>query len=148
MQVRKFIRHPAGVPIEIRIAAAAARPRAPDLRRVLDVSLGGIAFDFFHVLETGSLVALRIPSVRPVFESVARVVWCRPGANGYKVGAEFVDAHDEFRVRMVAQVCHIEEYRRRMREQEHRELSADDAAREWIEKYASDFPHSGIDDIA
>jgi hypothetical protein len=142
MDMRRFIRHPAGIPIEIRMCAPGSEPRVPDLRRVLDVSLGGIAFQFFHALERGSNVLLRIPSVRPVFESVARVVWCRPSEDGFTVGVEFLHAHDEFRARMVEQVCQIETYRQRILKEERRALSADDAAREWITKFADQFPLS------
>lgn len=145
--MRKFFRHPVDVPIEVRLSEPGRRTQAPDLRRVLDVSLGGIAFDFFHALESGAIVALRIPAVRPAFESAARVVWCRPYGNGYRVGAEFLDAHDDFRIRMVEQVCQIESYRRQIRASEQRELSPDEAAREWIEKFAAHYPQTGTDEL-
>ena len=41
---------------------------------------------------------------------------------------------------MIEQVCHIEHYRKEVMLREGRELSAQEAAREWISKYAGDFP--------
>lgn len=140
--MRRFIRHPTGIPIEVRVNGSVALP-VPDLRRVLDVGLGGIAFEFFHALEPGATIVLRIPAVRPPFESVARVVWCRPAGRGFRVGAEFLHEQDEFRARMVEQVCEIERYRQRVREDDQRELSAEEAAQEWIEKFAARFPRAG-----
>ena len=148
--MRRFIRHPSGIPIEIRVAgvADAAQPADAGAPHALNVSQGGIALRFFHDLPVGSLVLLRIPSVRPVFESTARVVWCRPAAMGFEIGAEFLDARDEFRARMVEQVCQIENYRRRALREEHRELSADEAALEWIAQFAAAFPPAGTDEVS
>ncbi len=56
------------------------------------------------------------------------------------MGVQFLDASDAFRVRMVEQVCAIEEYRRQQVEEEGRELSREEAAREWIATYGSRFP--------
>jgi hypothetical protein len=44
---------------------------------------------------------------------------------------------------MVEQVCHIETYRRTVAGTEGRELSAEQAALEWIAKFAASFPDPG-----
>jgi hypothetical protein len=41
---------------------------------------------------------------------------------------------------MVEQVCHIEEYKQAMLRIEQRKLTSQQAAREWIDKYAAQFP--------
>jgi hypothetical protein len=41
---------------------------------------------------------------------------------------------------MVEQICHIEHYKREVAEREGRELSGQQAAKEWIAKYAASFP--------
>jgi hypothetical protein len=145
--MRRFIRHPTSIPIEIRTTVAPDAPQAYERDAVLDVSLEGLAFHFFDVLDPGSIVLLRIPFVDPVFESFARVVWCHASEPGYKVGAEFLKAQDDFRVRMVEQVCHIESYRQQVRAEEHRELTTEEAAMEWIAKFAAQFPQGQSDDI-
>ena len=45
-----------------------------------------------------------------------------------------------FAVRMIEQVCHIEQYRQQVSKKEGRELSRDGAALEWITQHAALFP--------
>jgi hypothetical protein len=42
---------------------------------------------------------------------------------------------------MVEQLLHIESYRREIEQQEGRPLTTEEAAREWIGRYASSFPN-------
>ena len=44
---------------------------------------------------------------------------------------------------MVEQVCYIESYKKVVYETEGRQLTTEEAAMEWIRKYASQFPGSG-----
>jgi hypothetical protein len=134
---RRFIRHTADVPIEVR-----AVPGAPGVvQQGTNVSEGGLAFVSDACLDADVPIEVRIPEVDPPFEAQAKVVWCRPEEDGrYLVGVQFLDAKDEFKARMVEQVCTIEKYRKDVLEQEGRELSAQDAATEWITRYAGKFP--------
>jgi hypothetical protein len=123
--MRQFIRHPLDVPIEIRTDS-----RLPaGAFHTQDISLGGLA------------VHSDVP-VEPAFEARARVAWCRPhrGGAGHEVGVSFLDPEDVFRARMVAQICYIEDYRRSIARAEGRDLSSEEAAGEWIAKYAHKFP--------
>ena len=141
--MRQFIRHPTEIPIQIR--RDRRRPAAaPSMR---NVSLGGLAFQSQTDLEPGSIVLLRIPLVRPQFSARARVVWCSAANGAFEVGAEFLDVEDAYRGRMVEQVCHIEQYRRDVSKKEGRRLTAEEAAAEWIAKYASQFPETGPEDV-
>lgn len=133
---RRFIRHTADVPIEVRTVSATS-PR-PHTGR--DVSEGGLSFRSDEALPVGSLIEIRIPTVDPPFVAQARVVWVRSEAGQHCIGAEFLDAAAAFRVRMVEQICAIEQFRGRLREEEGRELTREEAAREWIRRYAGRFP--------
>jgi hypothetical protein len=133
---RRFIRHTADVPIEVR-----AVPGAPGVvQQGMNVSEGGLAFVSDSCPSVDDVIELRIPDVDPPFEAHARVVWCRPEDGKFLVGAQFLDASDAFKARMVEQVATIEKYRKDVLESEGRELSAQDAAAEWITKYAGRFP--------
>jgi hypothetical protein len=44
---------------------------------------------------------------------------------------------------MVEQVCYIENYKKMVYQTEGRQLTTEEAAMEWIGKYASQFPGSG-----
>lgn len=133
-EVRQFIRHPADIPIQITAAHGRLRSRSRNLGN------GGLALKTRQALEPGQVVELLIAIVRPAFKTQASVVWCRTRDAGFEVGVEFLASDALYRARMVEQVCHIESYRARIRESEGRELTADQAAMEWIAKYASDFP--------
>lgn len=139
--MRQFIRHPAEIPIAVRREEGDAQA-AP---RTRNVSLGGLAFRSAQRLEPGTVVEVEIPFVLSGFKTTARVVWCSPRDGAFELGVEFLDAEDAFRARMVEQVCHIEEYRRAVARTEGRTLSAEEAAREWIAKYASGFPDPGTE---
>ncbi len=136
VDARAFIRHPGAVPIEVEADGAGPIPAL----HMENVSRGGLCFCSPVPLEVGSVVRLRIPHVRPPFETDARVAWSRPSGDEHDVGVRFLTASDAFRARMVEQVCHIEAYRQRVRHEEGREIDGAQAAREWIERYAEDFP--------
>jgi hypothetical protein len=145
--MRQFMRHPANITIEV----SAGFQLDHAVRQSHNVGLGGLAFQSDRPLARGSIIELRIPLVSPAFETRARVVWCRASDQGYDLGVEFLDATDAFRARMVEQICHIEDYRNGVYRTEGRELTAEQAAREWIGKYASQFPAdegSGADEAA
>lgn len=139
--MRQFIRHPTEIPIQIR----RDRRRVAAAPEMLNVSLGGLAFLSQADLEPGSIVLLRIPFVRPQFSSRARVVWCSAANGAYEVGVEFLDVEDAYRGRLVEQICHIEQYRRDVLKSEGRPLTSEEAAAEWIARYASGFPDTGPD---
>ncbi|MBW3569940.1 MAG: PilZ domain-containing protein [Gemmatimonadetes bacterium] len=132
---REFIRHTADVPIEVRTVQGEQA-----VATGLNVSHGGLAFVSKLCPAEGTTLEIAIPDVDPPFHAQARVAWCRPEADAFLVGVEFLDSTDAFRARMVEQVCTIERYRQQVRDQEGRELSTHDAAAEWIRKYAGRFP--------
>lgn len=134
-RVRKYIRHPSDIPIEVEV------DEHHEQKDILNnISSGGLSFQSATALEQGTVITLRIPSVQPPFETRARVSWCRPGHGGWDVGVELLEQDQVYRVRMVEQVCHIEHYKREIRDKEGRVLSGEQAAREWIERYAETFP--------
>jgi hypothetical protein len=133
---RKFIRHTAGVPIEVRPVDG----RSARVQESVNVSAGGLSFVSETDFAPETVLLVRISEVDPPFEAHARVAWTRPEDQGFCIGVQFLDASDAFRARMVEQVCSIERYRCEVEEDEGRTLSAPDAAAEWIRKYAGRFP--------
>ncbi|MFQ5518994.1 MAG: PilZ domain-containing protein [Mariprofundus sp.] len=128
---RQFIRHPVNVPIQI-------SPQSDDeLQHISmsDVGEGGIAFLTNVAFENGVVLRIAVP---PQFEASCIVCWRRLVGDQFEVGVKFLDEESRFRVRMVEQVCHIEDYRKQAAK-EGRALSAQESAQEWISKYAADF---------
>ena len=131
------MRHPATIPIEV-----TSDPDHPlDTSRLQDVSHGGLCYRAGERRRPGEAVCIRIPLITEDFMTPGRVVWCRPDGDGFLIGVEFLHADDAYRARMIEQLCHIEAYRRNLLEDEGRELSSEQAAIEWIERYAQDFPN-------
>jgi hypothetical protein len=135
--MRSFIRHPTGIPIEISLEG---QPRKHE--PLQNVSRGGVCFKYPEAVPVGSNIIVRIVLTSPPFELRCQVSWCLADGPAWQVGVEFLDPDDLFRTRMVEQICHIEQYRRSVREREGRALSSHEAALEWIERYADAFPFS------
>lgn len=135
---REFIRHTVHVPLKVERLGDSA----PTDGEGVNVSHGGLAFQSPDCPEVGEILRLEIDSVDPPFDGQARVAWCRPEADEYLVGVQFLDPQAAFQSRMVQQVCSIENYRNEVERREGRELSAQEAAAEWVEKFAGRFPDS------
>jgi hypothetical protein len=135
--MRQFIRHPVDIPIEVSVTGHIASEIMP---HASDLGSGGLSFHFHQYIEPGTLVSIKIPYTKPAFETDAKVVWCRNRSNGTELGVEFLCADDAFKTRMVEQICHIENYKHAINRNEGRNLTAEEAATEWVNKYAADFP--------
>lgn len=133
---RRYVRHTVGVPLEVERLGESV----PSGEAGVNVSHDGLAFLSMSCPRVGEVLQLRIQTVEPVFVAQALVMWCRPEDGKFLVGVQFMDASDAFRSRMVQQVCAIERYRRELREHEGRELTTQEAAAEWIAKFAGRFP--------
>lgn len=131
------MRHPSKIPIEV-----TSDPDSPlDSSELRNVSHGGLCYRASERLPLGKTVRIRVPLIADDFETTARVAWCKDNGGAYLIGVEFMHEDDAYRARMVEQLCHIEEYRREVLDREGRRLSPQEAAMEWIEKYAEHFPN-------
>lgn len=142
--MRHFIRHPFSIPITYHIDADKHPPHEDhseghheDLR---DISRGGLSFQTVDHVEVGTEITVVIPVWDPPFEAVGVVKWCKEQDNNFAVGVQFDNSTVDFSLRMVEQVCYVEEYRQKVLANEGRRLTANEAAQEWIEKYSADFP--------
>jgi hypothetical protein len=135
---RQFVRHPSDVPIVWNLGDIAVQGG----EYLRNVSAGGLAFLSSNDVLPGVLVDINIPVVDPQISLKGIVVWCRPdGVGSFEVGVRFVDENNHFRMRMVEQICHIEHYKKEILEREGRVISGEEAALEWISRYAKDFPN-------
>lgn len=137
--MRKFIRHPADIPLEFSLDGQ------DELRReyMLNASCGGLCFHSGKQLERGTNIHVRIPVREPPFELDGVVAWSAKNGTGFEVGVAFDERATQYSLRMVEQICYIEQYRRDVAEKEGRNLNGDQAAREWISMYAGQFPNVG-----
>ena len=139
LQARAFIRHPSDVPIRINLERAADQPASHPCEKLDNISLGGLAFRSPKPLPLEQSVKITFPlfSSSPL---TARVVWVTETGNAFNIGLQFDDPDELYCLRMIEQICHIEHYRREVKSNEGRELNTEQAAREWIPRYAHLFP--------
>lgn len=135
--MRRFIRHPSSIPI-----SCAVQGGPSGLPQQLEnISEGGVCFHSEEALDPGLQVRLTIPVHGRDFHAEGVVTWCQSEEKGYQVGVRFNDSATAYTVRMVEQVCHIEDYRQQAAQREGRHLTAAEAASEWVIRYAEKFPH-------
>lgn len=129
----RFIRHPDEIPLDYeRVAASAAEP--------CDPTHGGLRFACRESFGAGTVLDLCAVVFGERHGFRAQVLSAHRGAGGQELTVGFGAAQDAFQARMVEQFCQIECYRRRVHLREGRELSSDAAAREWIDRFAAQFP--------
>ena len=133
--MRRFIRHPSDIPISFTVETSrACRPK------LKDVGVGGLCFLTSQPVNVGSEIEIHIHVDQASYKAKGIVVWSRPEGDIYSVGVEFDDMNTRYSVRMVEQICHIEHYRSKERIDSGRMLDSEQAAKEWVEKFASQFP--------
>jgi hypothetical protein len=136
--MRRYIRHPAAIPIEVKIHGQMTY----GIHITVNLGVGGLSFRCDRDFAQGEVVEIRIPFVQPPFAVEARVAWCKPHDGGFELGVEFLNQDEAFMARMVEQVCHIENYQKSVSRAEGRQLSPEEAAREWIGQNAAKSPGS------
>jgi len=134
--MREFIRHPISIPLEVKVSDQAE----VESEYLNNVSLGGLSFHSRKRIAMGTRINIRIPLLGERIQVSGRVVWCHKQSSAYEVGVVFQDREEAFRTRMIEQICHIEEYKNEVWERERRQLTSEQAAAEWIKKYADTFP--------
>jgi hypothetical protein len=98
---RKYLRHPAEVPIEYK----ASGQSEGNEDQIKDISFGGLCFRTRHYIEPGTLLTLRFPTINSDIELRGRVVWCRQEKYWEEVGVEFLDENEAYRARTVEEIC-------------------------------------------
>lgn len=139
--MRRFLRHPSDMPVELIQRKRAFLPR----QRLNNISLGGVACNCARNFRKGTAIELRIPLLGTQACCSGIVAWCRkqPTEN-YLVGIAFIDKDTLFRARMVEQVCQIEHYRQQREQALGAALAVESAAQEWIALHAAEFPSMQI----
>ncbi len=129
------IQHPESIPVELKILTNSKFSNVSD-RGPLNLKL---QFPSNDLLEPGTIVEINFPVRKNPFNVTAIVETCEANNGIYNVKVYFPDRNNEFRARLIEQVCYIERYRAEILNNEGRELSGQEAAVEWISKFASNF---------
>jgi hypothetical protein len=137
---RRFMRHPAAIPIACRRLG-----HSDDMTSSLrDASLGGLSFVSDRLFAEEDILDVSFPVRMAEASFRVIVVWRHDLAGGgvgtHAYGVRFCHARVFPRARVLEQICHIEAYQKSQQVQHHRRLSSSRAAAEWIKKHAAHFP--------
>ncbi|MFH1368502.1 MAG: PilZ domain-containing protein [Elusimicrobiota bacterium] len=134
---RKSARYQPEVPIEIELEIGKNFNISKECLN--NISIDGLSFRFDFLIPKGRLININIPMRRTIFAMKGEVVWCEQKSGAYDIGIKFSEASDVFKAKIYSQICRIEDYRQEVFEKEGRQLSFNEAAKEWISKFAGDF---------
>lgn len=137
--IRKHVRHVTGIPIQVKLDYATTDFEDGNEDTITNVSLGGLSFIADDRLEIAETIQVRFPVLYLDTTLSGKVIWCQKTRKGYEVGLEFDDKDEMERLKMIDQITDIEQYRRRKETIEGRQISSEQAAREWVTKYAGSF---------
>ena len=132
---RHYIRHPSTIPLAFNVKHEERKTLATD------VGEGGLCFVCQHPIKEGEHIHIMISCLQPKFDADGVVRWCcKQDDNDYLVGVAFQQQSVVYSVRMIEQICHIENYRQLVKKEQGIDLSSEQAAKQWIKKYAHTFP--------
>ena len=136
---RHFIRHPICIPLEFQRMKDTAKKKHRS--ETVNMSLGGLLFLSRARIAPGTEIVVSLPFKDKVFKVHGSVVRCDRDQESklYQTGISFGRVAEAFKVKLVEQLHFIEEYRCLRSIQLHREVSLQEASREWIQRYSKQF---------
>ncbi len=147
LERRRYIRHPLSLPLEFRVMKkdSANRYTGAGMRgertAAINVSQGGLLFSSKKQVKSNSRILIKMPFQDKVFNVRARVVHCDKSLDTklFHVGVCFERLSDAFKVKLIEQIYLICEYRDLRSIQLGRDVSLEEASREWIKRYSDRF---------
>jgi len=103
---RKYIRHPAEIPLEYKIAGN--NHEHSDF--TTNVSLGGLCFRASDPIDLGTIISLKFPSVNSDVTLTAKVVWCTKEDDYVDIGVEFQNKTDALMAKTLEEICYIRKF--------------------------------------
>ncbi|HDZ76543.1 MAG TPA: PilZ domain-containing protein [Candidatus Omnitrophica bacterium] len=139
---RHFIRHPMCFPLSYKVIH---RWQSDDIKEglstAINVSRGGLLFSSKQLVKKNSMISLAIPFEHKVFKVKAQVVRCSKDSETgfYNIGVCFKRINDAFKVKLIEQIYLISEYRDLRSLQLGKDISLEEASKEWIKRYSKRF---------
>ena len=132
---RKAFRLPSSFRIE---AISGDGSSAATTTELQDISVVGLCMISHEELSAGQTIEFRIPGVDQNFKASGQVMWCSRNSSGdYSVGIRFAGANASIEDEIFTKIREIETYRQTVKDFEGRDLSSEEAAKEWRAKFES-----------
>jgi c-di-GMP-binding flagellar brake protein YcgR len=140
---RYYSRHPIRVPMSLHLIANQTDVRSESV----DLSLGGLSFLWRDRLSKGNFLDISIPVKEKLFAIKAKVVYSKEDrkTGRFKTGVLFCDVPSACRARLAEEALEILEYRKQMSSELGRDISEEEAAEQWVQKFASSFTFQPLD---
>jgi len=136
---RRFIRHLLVSPLEFQMADDEGGNF--ERTQTVNVSEGGLMFMSKSDVAVGTVINIQMPLYDKVFKIKAKVehVVKEASTGLYRVGVSFLTYADAFKVKLIEQIYLIEEYRVLRSLQTGKEMSLQEASKEWVKRYSERF---------
>lgn len=139
---RHFIRHPLCFPLTYKVIGKKPKKGSNETRaETINVSRGGLLFSAKNPVGIDSIINIRMPFQSKVFNVKAKVVHCYKSLETrlYSIGVCFYRFSDAFKIKLIEQMYLILEYRDLRSLQLEKEISLQEASKEWIKRYSERF---------
>jgi hypothetical protein len=140
---RRFIRHPLCFPLTFKVVAKKSVTGAvkENQSKSVNISMGGLLFLTKKPVQNNAIIAIKMPFQTKVFNVKAKVVHCDRSEDTklYNIGVSFYRLSDAFKVKLIEQLYLISEFRDLWSVQLGKEVTLEDASREWIKRYSKRF---------
>jgi len=106
-----------------------------------DLSEGGLHFFWIRSLAKGTPLQIALPVLNRVFKLTGEVVYSiRDTITGlFRTGVAFRDPSNTFRVKLAEEILRIQKFQEELSRKQKEEISVEEAARKWIQKYSKEF---------
>ena len=139
---RHFIRHPLCFPLSYKIVERGApKEGAEKQSTTINIGMGGLLFAAKHPVDKDASIVVKMPFQDKAFNVRAKVVHCvqSPETKLYNIGVSFFRLNDAFKVKLIEQIYLISEFRDLKSIQLGREVTLEEASKEWIKRYSKRF---------
>ncbi len=111
---RKYIRHPAEIPIEYKISGQTLEKT--DYTK--NISFGGLCFQAQTYIEPGTVLIIKFPTISSKLEVVGKIVWCSQKKEYVDMGVEFQDKNEAYRAKIIEEICYLKNHQRKIFERD------------------------------
>jgi hypothetical protein len=142
LERRRFIRHPLCFPLVYSVISGnKVLPGAGGKSTTIDISMGGLLFAAKRPVGKGATILIKMPFKDKLFNVKGKVMHCEksPETRLHNIGVCFYRLKDAFKVKLIEQFYLISEFRDLMCIQRGKEVSLEDASREWVKRYSVRF---------